>query len=274
MILFINTSFCILGEVGFLAEDRRINVAVTRARRHIAVVCDTQTVQNHAFLKSLISHMTEFGEVRTAFEYLQDVVPQNYSREQEGIKKPTSSSTKQKVKDQPVSKAKQKNTSVEITAALQKHTKTCTSSAPREEQHNGSRYAEIREQVEDFIKDLNRNDLQFPPSFNSHDRLLVHQISEELGLVHESRGEGSDRCVTVSRPVTSQPAEEPTREGIQEEETASSPQSEPSCRPSLDLKSLHLERMRREQQRREEAARQQKGAPPAQSQLTKKVKGS
>ncbi|XP_037538873.1 DNA-binding protein SMUBP-2 [Nematolebias whitei] len=264
------------GEVGFLAEDRRINVAVTRARRHIAVVCDTQTVQSHAFLKSLVSHMTEFGEVRTAFEYLQDVVPQNYSRERKGVKKTTSSTTKQKVKDQPVSKAKQKQTAVESAAALQSRTKPCTSSAPRDEQQSGSRYAEIREQVEDFIKDPNRNELQFPPSFNSHDRLLVHQISEELGLVHESRGEGSDRWITVSRPVKSEPAEAPTPEGIQEEEAVSSPQSEPLCRPSLDLKSLHLERMRREQQRREEAAqqkRQQKDAPPAQGQLTRKVKG-
>ena len=67
--------------MGFLAEDRRINVAVTRARRHVAVVCDSRTVSNHAFLKTLVDYLTEHGEVRTAFEYLDDIVPENYSHE-------------------------------------------------------------------------------------------------------------------------------------------------------------------------------------------------
>ncbi|XP_076590280.1 DNA-binding protein SMUBP-2 isoform X1 [Chaetodon auriga] len=273
------------GEVGFLAEDRRINVAVTRARRHIAVVCDTQTVQNHPFLKSLISHMTEFGEVRTAFEYLRDIVPQNYTRDHKDTKISTSTSssvsTKQKVKDQPNSKAKQgqkksAGSSGNENTANAKHTKSCITALTEEE--NKNRYAEIREQVESFLKDLNRSELQFPSSFNSHDRLLVHQVAEELGLMHESKGEGKDRCITVSRPPASTPAEEPTQEEeVQEEETVPKPQNEPLCQPPLDLKSLHLERMRREQQKREENAQQKKqhnNIPPASSsKKSKSAKG-
>jgi len=60
-----------LGEVGFLAEDRRINVAVTRARRHLAVICDSDTVSCHDFIKSLIDHIIDCGEVRSAEQYLQ-----------------------------------------------------------------------------------------------------------------------------------------------------------------------------------------------------------
>ena len=38
-------------EVGFLADKRRLNVAVTRARRHIALICDSETVSSHEFLR-------------------------------------------------------------------------------------------------------------------------------------------------------------------------------------------------------------------------------
>ncbi|MEQ2202434.1 hypothetical protein XENOCAPTIV_030574 [Xenoophorus captivus] len=212
------------GEVGFLAEDRRINVAVTRARRHIAVVCDTQTVRNHAFLKSLVDHMTEFGVVRTAFEYLQDIVPQNYTRDPKDTKTATSStSRKQKSQDQASIKAKQGQKTTSSTkdkiAGSQNHSKSHTS-AQKDQNEGKSRYAEIRAQVENFMKDESMKNFHFPSSFNSHDRLLVHQIAEELGLVHESRGEGGDRFITVSRPVKSEPAEEPAEEKTQEEETA------------------------------------------------------
>lgn len=272
------------GEVGFLAEDRRINVAVTRARRHLAVICDSQTVQSHAFLKSLVSHMTEHGEVRTAFEYLQDIVPQNYTRSHSDNKakaKPAGSPSfaKQKVKNQAG------GGKVTGEGPANHHTKPAK---PRtltleEEQKAQSRLAEIREQVESYLRDPSQEELQFPPSLNSHDRLLVHQISEELGLAHESRGEGKDRCITVSRPpLKPGPAEgavspeltqpEPQPQPEQKEHPVSEPQAAASAQPSSssaseDLKSLHLERMRREQQKREDAAQHKRQLQATNGQL-------
>lgn len=248
-------------------------MAVTRARRHIAIVCDTHTVQNHAFLKSLVDHVTRRGEVRTAFEYIHDIVPQNYAHDRkEGKKNP--SAAKQKVKDQPPSKVKQEKkmptgTCSNINAGNEKRQKFPEAALAKEEE-NKNRYSEIKMQVELFLEDPERTELQFPSSFNSHDRLLVHQVAEELGLTHESKGEGKDRRITVSRPVEPALAEPLTAE--EEKDRVQPEPSEPTQdlrgQTPLDLKGLHLERMKREQQKREENAqqrRQQSNTPPASS---------
>ncbi len=57
------------GEVGFLKDDRRLNVALTRARRHLAIVGDSATVSSHPFLARLLEHFEANGEHRSAWEY-------------------------------------------------------------------------------------------------------------------------------------------------------------------------------------------------------------
>ena len=56
------------GEVGFLAERRRLNVAVTRARRHVAVIGDSATLAHDAFLAGLVEYCQVHGEYRSAWE--------------------------------------------------------------------------------------------------------------------------------------------------------------------------------------------------------------
>ncbi|KAK9123484.1 hypothetical protein Sjap_013086 [Stephania japonica] len=59
-------------EVGFLSDQRRMNVAVTRARRQCCLICDTETVSNDAFLKRLIEYFEEHGEYLSASDYLNE----------------------------------------------------------------------------------------------------------------------------------------------------------------------------------------------------------
>ena len=55
--------------VGFLSEARRMNVAVTRGRRHVCLVGDSETAAAHPFLRRLLDYFGEHGEVRSAAEY-------------------------------------------------------------------------------------------------------------------------------------------------------------------------------------------------------------
>lgn len=57
-------------EVGFLTDRRRMNVAVTRARRQCCLVCDSETVSSDQFLKRLIEYFEEHGEYLSASEYV------------------------------------------------------------------------------------------------------------------------------------------------------------------------------------------------------------
>jgi ATP-dependent RNA/DNA helicase IGHMBP2 len=57
-------------EVGFLSDQRRMNVAVTRARRHCAIICDTETVSCDPFLQRLVKYFEEHGEYRSADELI------------------------------------------------------------------------------------------------------------------------------------------------------------------------------------------------------------
>ena len=56
------------GEIGFLSDIRRMNVALTRARRKLIVVGDTSTIAGHEFYARLIEHFEHHGGYRTVWE--------------------------------------------------------------------------------------------------------------------------------------------------------------------------------------------------------------
>ncbi|XP_041053108.1 DNA-binding protein SMUBP-2 [Carcharodon carcharias] len=293
------------GEVGFLAEDRRINVAVTRARRHLTVVCDTRTVSTHPFLKSLVDYMTEHGEVRTAFEYCDDIVSENYSRpapqaEQRRAKassvacKNNGSSandrstanakilkdTQNRSAQKPVCKKKAANDNSPI---IQKEDVSARTLDPATKTMIVKDNSEkLKKQIMQFMEDSARTKFEFPSSLNSHDRLLVHQIAEELGLEHFSIGESKDRVIVVTKSgfletqrqldgqLDHKGLEVPQKlsnlapqihEEKAEEWTLIETERPQDCTPcvsqsKLDLKTLYMERMQREQAKQEEKEKQ------------------
>ncbi|KGL99184.1 DNA-binding protein SMUBP-2, partial [Charadrius vociferus] len=109
--------------------------------------------------------------------------------------------------------------------------------------------------------------LDFPPSLNSHDRMLVHLMAEEYGLQHVSTGEGRDRYLSVRKKEPAEPslpAAAPRSKRLPlpqpqhpsgETPVLAEPGGSSEGSGKVDLKTLHLERVQREKARREEAAR-------------------
>jgi len=56
------------GEIGFLADIRRMNVALTRARRKLLVVGDSATLSVHPFYQRMIEYFDQLGAYRTVWE--------------------------------------------------------------------------------------------------------------------------------------------------------------------------------------------------------------
>ncbi|NXL94262.1 SMBP2 protein, partial [Alectura lathami] len=255
------------GEVGFLAEERRINVAVTRARRHVAIICDSRTVGGQPFLGRLLEHVGQHGEVRSAFEYLDGLVPENYSHEggrQQGAKAAAGS------KPAPGGKLK---AAAGTKAAPQKRGKHFAPSASERESSGTKDDTDRFKAMLAAFLESSEVQLDFPPSLNSHDRMLVHLLAEEHGLQHVSTGEGRDRYISIRKKGSAQTPVPPAaarseqhpppqlQDPSGEAPAPAKPGESSEGSGKVDLKSLHLERVQREKARREEVAR--KGTEPS-----------
>ena len=58
------------GEVGFLSDSRRMNVALTRARRKLIVIGDSSTLGSDAFFTNLLQWFEDVGAYRTVWELM------------------------------------------------------------------------------------------------------------------------------------------------------------------------------------------------------------
>lgn len=59
------------GEIGFLADTRRMNVALTRAKRKLMVVGDSGTLSTHPFYQKFLDFVNDNGLYSSIYEYME-----------------------------------------------------------------------------------------------------------------------------------------------------------------------------------------------------------
>lgn len=195
------------GEVGFLAEDRRINVAITRARRHLFMVADSFTISKHPFLASLCEYLQQNCDVRSAqtndniavssivmstekFELPKEMLNMNKNNG-ELCKEASPCKIEPKSPVHVEDKTKRGPKIAEVKRKTQKEEENVNSKIQDKRHH-------FEEQINNFVKSNNLT-LSFPSHLSSKERLMVHEIAEELRLHHSSEGEGNLRKIVVRK---------------------------------------------------------------------------
>jgi len=181
--------------IGFLRDNRRLNVAVTRAKRHCCIVCDTETVSQSPFVKGLIEWVEQHGEQRSALEVNGEADDAGQMDADLALAElELQRLMKEEKKDSP----KRKNgSSSERQAAVSSAEIEC-------------RRETLSERIQTFqSKAKPGEEMIMSTELSKLDRKLVHEIAEELGLNHQSDGvEGVDRRIKLSIPTNDTKADE------------------------------------------------------------------
>ena len=175
--------------IGFLRDDRRLNVAVTRAKRHCCLICDTETVSQSSFVKNLIEWIENHGEVRSAYELGtgDEILKDMAHAETELVRMAQEAAKNRKVVNpSPTQGVKAKSTQSKL--------QVITDSA----------LADLIEKIELFAKrGVSGETMPLSSTLSSADRRKIHELAERLGLNHESEGVEDGRRLVLAIPSVS-----------------------------------------------------------------------
>ncbi|ELR18126.1 putative DNA helicase [Acanthamoeba castellanii str. Neff] len=173
------------GEIGFLAESRRMNVAITRAKRSVVVVCDEETI-NHAkneFLKRMIEYFEAEGEYVAGAQFAGEEVHVETVDHGELERMRKERDDMLKLKEDVERRRREKE------------------ERERKEKEQQELEEQLQSDILDFVADPDRDEMTFPADLNAYARMRVHEIAGQHGLTHASKGDGKKRQLTVRKPV-------------------------------------------------------------------------
>ncbi len=58
------------GNIGFVSDARRLNVAMTRAKKSLIIIGDSATLCQHSLYNELYNHIEKYGDIQSAWSYM------------------------------------------------------------------------------------------------------------------------------------------------------------------------------------------------------------
>eukprot|EP00871_Galdieria_phlegrea_P005311 jgi/Galph1/5781/GphlegSOOS_G4513.1 len=199
-------------ELGFLTDYRRINVAITRARRHVCIIGDSEMLQADTLLSGLYSYVLENGQVRFATEYNWSL--QGISSGDINIKnKQRHSSLSLSIEKTMVGRSKNNSSTQNICKHQQKEQSFAAKDSQDREALSSSSCVDekqIQRQLEAFLTSESQS-FAFSPSLSSKERRKVHNLADSYHLGHESLFGPQGRYIQIWKT---------TNKAFQEEESS------------------------------------------------------
>ncbi len=295
--------------IGFLRDARRLNVAVTRAKRHCAVICDVETVSQDQFIKGLVEWMDQNGQYLSAAEFETAEVDTEFTgnKRKVPVQKKAIKAAKPappisvkgylqpKSGTLPVSQNEPKNISAissESNPKIQPTSKTLPSSQSEIKDNPESKRIAMMDRINTFAETMTKgNELALGRDLSEYDAVVAKELSSKLGLgcrdqdgeltlyiVRESKLQAVDHKRDQEEPTTASTASAFAQLDVNDEESCSDDADDDAddddCKaqdePNNLLKQLALEREQRKKE--QEQASQTKSATVPSSKKSKKKK--
>ena len=288
--------------IGFLRDARRLNVAVTRAKRHCAVICDVETVSQDKFIKGLVDWMEQKGQYLSAAEFEAVEVDIDYvdnkqkvTSQKKAFNKPapivkTAPPAGAKSDIAPTSQKETRNTpnkSSEPKPKSQESTPKSTNLSGSQDRSASNRI-EMMDRINHFAETMTKGDkLSLGKDLSEYDSIVAKELACKLGL--DCRDQDGDLIIHIVKEsklqiIEHEPEEEDTATTATaskfayldvNDEDSSDDEDHNGCTPKEEpnnlLKQLAQEREQRRKQ--QEQAPQTKSAKPSSKKSKKKKKG-